>query len=190
MADTPTKNDFSRVFIIENQAGPANVPDYQGQTIGEGIDWSLGDTSPIQIPNPNRYGDFIEVGQIAAEKERPTTSLRGRYPTSLSDMLRVARQGCPFDAQIHIGTCQNPQDFDGGWDKIVVYEGAKYSSYSTDELGALESGDRAAVGETGDLSATDLYEIVRMGFVERGGDIVSTEIIGIVVCDTVSCGDC
>jgi photosystem II stability/assembly factor-like uncharacterized protein len=64
------------------------------------------------------------------------------------------------------------------------------TDYSTDDLGALESGERSPVNETGELSAKEWYEILPLAFSEVAGSIVTNEVIDVVVCDLVSCGEC
>ena len=184
------RNPFSRVFTIENRAGPANNPTYQGQTRAMGPAWGFGDRTPIREPDPNRYGAFRIVDAIKGERDLPTMSLEARYQYALSEYLRLARTGCPIDIQVHFGKCQDPRDFNGGWDKILVLEGADLSNWSTGELGALEQGQDAVVNETVDTNALDMYEVGRVSLAAIAGTQVVQEVSDIVICDSVQCGAC
>ncbi len=184
------RTPFTRVFTIEDRAGPANVPVYQGQARAMGPSWDLGDRTPIREPDPDRYGAFIIVDAIKGERGLPTMSIEARYQFTISEFLRIARRGCPLDAQVHIGECQDPRDFNGGWDKILVLENADISTWSAGELGALEQGEDAVVNETIDLNAFDLYELKQIFFSELAAAEVTGEVIAVVICDSVQCGIC
>ena len=184
------RTPFTRVFTIEDRAGPANVPVYQGQARAMGPSWDLGDRTPIREPDPDRYGAFIIVDAIKGERGLPTLGIEARYQFTVSEFLRIARRGCPLDAQVHIGECQDPRDFNGGWDKILVLENADISTWSAGELGALEQGDDAVVNETIDLNAFDLYELKQIFFSELAAAEVTGEVIAVVICDSVQCGIC
>ena len=181
---------FSRVWIIENGANPNQTPAYQGlMKIGD-PSWPQGNPKRIEAPDPNRYDEFIEAAEVKGTRERISTSLEGRYPMALSTMLRLTRQACPFDVQVHMGKCEDPRDFNLGWAKIAVFERSSIKGYDVSNLGALGSDERTQTGEKADLSARDWYELVRLTFSETGAAIVTREIIAGHVCDFANCGDC
>lgn len=187
---TIAKTANTRVFLIEGGARADHAPSYESCLRMMGIAQGFGDIERIECPDPQNYGKFVEVGSIRGANERPTTSLEGRYALDLqSDLLRLARQGCAFDVQLHMGACQNPASFNE-FDKILILEGAYPTNYSTEDLGALQSGDNAAINETTDISASDVYEALPLAYVSRAGSILTNEVIDVVVCDNVSCGDC
>src|SRR3990167_46273 len=186
-----TRNDFVRIWTIENGAGPSNAPEYQGCfKLGDPA-WGFGDVTKIECPDPNQYGKFVEVGEIPGEMERPTFSLMGRYPMSVSDLLRLARKGCGLDVHAHVGQCRDQRDFNAGWEKKLVFPAARITSFGLENFSALASDERAAVNETADLSAREFYELARLSFAEKAGGTVARQIISIDVCDTPNCGgDC
>lgn len=187
---TPLQTGFSRVFLIENRAGPTHVPQYMGCMRAGGIDWSLGDMSKIECPSPKGYDKFIEVGKSKGEADRPSTSVVGRYAAELASKLQeLARMGCSFDLHYHIGTCQDPTLFNT-FQKAIVWEEADLTNYGADDIGALEQADRGAVNETGEISAREFYEVLPLAFAEVAGTIVTNELVDVVVCDSVSCGEC
>lgn len=189
MAD-PVRSPFSRVFTIEDRAGPANAPVYQGQARAMGPSWAFGDRTPIREPDPSRYNAFIIIDAIKAERELPTLTLENRYQYTISEFLSLAKRGCPFDVHVHFGKCQDPRDFNGGWDKILVLEAADISNWSTNEMGALEQGQDALVNETVDMNGFDIFEIRKLGFSSLAAAEVVQEVVDIVICDAISCGVC
>lgn len=181
---------FTRVWIIESGAQPGNTPLYQGlMKIGDPA-WAQGDVERVEIPDPARYDEFIEAAEIKGQVERPTVSIMGRMPMALSEMLKLTRRSCPFDIQAHVGKCRIPTDFNGGWEKVVVFPRSRITNYSVENFGALGSDEKTMTNETADVSSKDIYEIVRLTFSERAGSTVTREIISIDVCDSVQCGDC
>lgn len=187
---TPLQSGFTRVFVIPFGASPARAPIYHPEWRAMAHARGYGDSEAIEIPNPAKLNDFIEVGEVVGAKERPTTGLQGKYPAKLkSQMEEFAKIGCSLDIQVVIGTCNDPRSYDE-YDKMRVYQGARLTNYSTDELGALVSGDRASVNESCDISAKDAYEIVPVSYGVKAASIITNEILGVVVCDNVGCGDC
>jgi photosystem II stability/assembly factor-like uncharacterized protein len=189
---TPAQTGFSRVFLIEGRARPDHTPSYQSCLRAMGIDKSFGDVTKIECPDPNRYDQFIEVGEIVGADERMTTSLEGHYAYDLASALQeLARRKCQADVHVHFGKCTDPSDFNT-FSKALVYEAARITSYGTDDLGALASDARAEVNETVDLSVKDFYEVLQLSFQEVAGTIITNEILDGVVCDQVTCAgdDC
>lgn len=184
------KNAYSRVFLIERRARMDRAPTYHSSLIAGAVEQSFGDPESIKVPDPDRYGEFTEVGTISGEEERPTTSLTGRYAADLaSTLLRLAKIKCESDVQVHFGTCQSPNNFNE-FDKSIIFEGAKISSHSTEELGAIEPGDAAPVNETAEISGKVWYEVLPLAFSERGTSVVTNEVIDVIVADTIGCGEC
>lgn len=190
MTNSYFTNDFSRVFVIEDTAGPGNAPEYEGLWKAGAAGWPQGDITRVKIPDANRYGSFITVGKVRGEQGNPTLNIMARYTKDLSDLLRIVRKGCDSDIQVHMGLCQNPQDFNGGWDKILVLTKALPTNYSTDDLGALSDSERAVVNEEVPFSGEDLFEIIKIGLQEQAKAQTVQEVVDITICDTISCGLC
>lgn len=187
---TIAKTANTRVFLIEGRARPDHTPSYKSCLRMMGITQGFGDIENIECPDPYKYGGFIKKAQIKGANENPTTSLEGRFPQDmLSDLLKLARKGCSFDVQLHTGACQDPSSFNEH-DKVVILEEAYLTNYSTEDLGALQSGDNAVINETSDISATDAYEVVPLSVAARTPTLVVNEVLDVVLCDNVSCGDC
>jgi len=187
---TPLQTGFSRVFLTEGRARGDHTPVYMGCMRAGGIDWSLGDITKIECPSDKGYDKFVERGKSKGAADRPSTSLVGRYAADLeSELARLARIGCSFDLHFHIGVCTDPTLFNT-FQKAIVFEEVDLTNYNTDDIGALEEGERSAVNETGDISAREFYEVLMLAFAEVAGAIVTNEVVDVVVCDAISCGEC
>ncbi len=182
------KTGSSRVFLQEGGAGPSNAPQYMGHWKAGAVSWDFGESTSIEIPSVGQYNKFDVVGSVEGAQGKPSMPLTARYSRSLSEMLRMARRGCYNDAQVHIGECGNPSDFQGGWDKIVVLEGFRVSNYSTEDLGALSSDENAVVNETIATEGEDLFEILKLSFAEICAAAVIQEVLDVKIADDKSCG--
>lgn len=190
MSTTPILTSQSRVFLIEGRARADHKPTYESCMRMTGLSQGFGDIEKVECPDPYRYGAFIEVAQIKGATERVTTSIEGRFMLDVkSTLLELARKGCASDIQLHVGKCQDASNFET-FSKAIVLEDALLTNYGTDDLGALQSGDNAAVNETADISATQVYEVTPITYGSKAGDIVLNEVIDVTICDTASCGDC
>ena len=92
MSYIPAKNAYSRVFLIERRARGDRAPVYHSSLIAGAVEQSFGDIEKIEVPDPDKYGEFQEIGNIRGGEERATTSLSGRYAADLaSELLRLAK---------------------------------------------------------------------------------------------------
>jgi photosystem II stability/assembly factor-like uncharacterized protein len=190
MANKPLQTGFSRVFIIPGRAEPGHKPVYYSTVKMSGITQSFGDITKIEIPDPNEYGKFIEADRIRGAIERATFSLVGRFAAAVkSALLEFARAGCAVDVQLHIGECTDPSAFNT-FTKAIIAEDSVLTSHTTDDLGALESGEGAVVNETAEISSKDYYEAIPMSYTAKADDIVTLHLNDVAVIDTASCGTC
>lgn len=185
------KTSLSRVFLIEGRAGPANAPSYQSCMKSSGVKQDFGAITKIECPDPVNYGKFITIGTTKAAKGEATATITGRYYKDIrSTLLRMARIGCPIDTQVHFGGCGAANEFNV-YEKIVVFEDVNLTNYGTGDLGALGQGEDGAIDETGDISAQDVYEVMPLGYAARGDDVVTNEVIDVIIADNISCSsDC
>lgn len=185
------KSSQSRVFTIEDRAGPSHVPIYQQLArASNGVTQALGGITPVRIPDPKQYGRFITVDKIKGQPGLPTTSLEFRMTREASAILSLVRKGCPLDLQLHVGACKDPSDFDQGWEKIHVWEDADITNYATTALGAFDADQEAPVVETIDLTSSDYYEIVPIAFSEMAGTEIVQMVVDVAICDARTCGEC
>lgn len=189
-SQTPAKTSLSRVFLIDGRARGDHAESYEACLKMTGLSQAFGDITKIECPDPNAYGRFVEVGQIRGASERAKTTLQGRYALDLkSKLLKMARKGCAIDVQLHMGSCEDPRNFNT-FQKAIILEDVVISTMSTEDLGALASGEDKSVNETADLSSLDFYEVVPLTFAEKAASIVTNEVVDGVLCDALSCGEC
>jgi len=186
----PAVTGNSRVFLIDGRARADHRPAYQSSVKAGSPSQDFGDVTKIEVPSSSEFGKFIEVGQIRGATDRVTITLTGRYALDIkSELLKFARGGCALDLHINFGACTNPSDYNT-FQKKVVIENAFLTNWSTEDMGALGSDERAKVDESVDVSGRDIYELKPVNWAERGGDVVTNELVDSAICDTASCGDC
>jgi hypothetical protein len=184
-------SEMTRVWIIPFTAGPGNVPSYEGLARADTPDWPQGDLTPINIPDPDTYGRFLVTGKVRGDQSLPSLSLIRFYLASEGSLLdRIVRSGCDHDIQVHMGECQDPQDFNLGWEKILILARAGATGWSTTQLGALQTEDRGMVTEEVPFTGEDMYHVYRIVFQEQAATEIVQEIIDVVFCDAITCGAC
>ena len=186
------KTPFSRVFTIEDRAGPSNVPVYQGQAKAGSPAADFGDVTAVRNPSGTRYGAFDVVDTIRGEPALPTLPLMVRYQYTLDEFLRMGNRGCPLDVQLHMDPCSDPRDFNRGWTsgKVLVLEGGIITGWNPDDMGALEQGESAVINATVDIPGRKLYEVVPLSLAELAAAQVTGEVIDVAICDSIQCGQC
>lgn len=189
---TPATKGLSRVWMFDGGAGPTVSPELLAWAAGQAVDKNFGDVTRIEVPSQVERRAYDVVGEFQSGEENATLSLMLRYALNPSRILRVANKRCIVDFQIHFGNCTSPLDFNHGWEtgKVLAFEGARLTTYSTEALGSLQSEDESPINEEVEVSATEYYEIGPLTFAERAKSEVAQEIIKILVCDSPSCGDC
>jgi len=180
----------TRVWTIKNRAGPANAPAYQSCMKASSPMRPRGEPTIITCPDPQSYGQFKVVGKIPGDIGLPGITLMSRYTEDISALLEFNRKGCDVDIQVLVGRCRNPQDFNEGWTKKLVIEGAQPGDWGITEFGALEQGDQAAINEEMPFKGEEMYEIKRIIFEEQAESENVQEVLAILICDTISCGEC
>lgn len=184
------KTAFSRVFLIEGRATPEHAPQYQSCMRAASVEQNFGDVQRVECPSSDEYGQFEEIGSIQGAIERATSSLIGRYAADIaSELLRLARQRCAVDVQVHFGKCTDPRKFNT-FTKALIWEDVALTSYGTEDLGALSSDENAPVGETSNISIGRFYEVLPLTLQQRASATVTNALVDAVVCDLRTCGEC
>lgn len=188
---TPAKSSFSRVQLIEGRARPDHDPSFQSCMKLAGIDKSFGDIESLQCPDPNNYGKFKEIGRIQGADERATSSLVGKYAADLASVLyKIGRRKCAVDVHLNFGGCGEDPTDNNDFSKKVILEDVMLTGWSTEDMGALTSDEAAKIDETSDISIGDFYEVLELTFSKKAEDLVTVEVVDVVICDQVSCGEC
>jgi photosystem II stability/assembly factor-like uncharacterized protein len=185
------QRQFSRLWLIEFGAGPNNAPSYESLWRAGAASFPQGDVTAIRAPDPRRYGHFQVIGRIRGEPGLPTLPVTAYYLSDRqSTLLKLARNGCVHDLQVHMGLCQDPQNFNAGWSKIAVLEKATPTTYGTTDLGSLMASEQEVVNEEVPFTGESYYEILPVQFAEQAASQIVQEIVDVRVCDTIVCGEC
>lgn len=184
------KNSQSRVFITEDGSRIDRNPAYTACMKAGGLSQDFGDITRIECPSPDRFGEFVEVAQSQGAIGRVSVTLTGRYALDVaSTLLRMAKKRCSTTLHILFGKCRNPLELNK-FEKTIIISDARYINYSTDDLGALGSDEEAGIGESADVSGSEIYELFQMEYAARGDAVITNNLIDVIYCDDPSCGDC
>ncbi len=185
------QSDMSRVWLTQFGAAPNRVPTYEGLARVDSINVPLGDLASIQVPNPDRYRQFNIVGVVLGDAGLPTASLMFRLEIDKrSAYEKYVKNRCTHDLQVHFGLCQDPQDFNGGWESAIILEDAAPTNYDLNAIGALQPDQRAMSEEDIPFTGQRVYFIRPLVFQEQAAAEVVQEIVGIIICDAATCGAC
>lgn len=180
----------SRVWTIRHRAGPTHEPYYHQQGAAGTISWPQGDVTKIEIPSDVSYNQWEQIDSFQNSPDRATTTIQVYETEERSQVYELIRQRCPFDIQFHVGLCEDPRNFDLGWQKVKVFEDARGTSYDTNEQGALEGSNQDKIMEDLPISARSVYDILRMTYREVAKNEVGEIVTAVSVCDQIACGDC
>jgi photosystem II stability/assembly factor-like uncharacterized protein len=186
MAERIFKRGQGRVFLQAAGAGPGNAVAYLGTARLGGFAESLGDITPIRSPSRQRYGEYEVVDETRGEAGLPTSSLVMR----LGLVNPILTLTCPGHLQVHYGKCKDPQNFNGGWEKLLAFERFYFTNRSSDDLGALDQGDDGEIVLTGDLTARMLWQGDLITLAAKGGTEIQRIVADVHVGDYISCGEC
>lgn len=180
----------SRIWLLKCGANPTVVPELLScAALSSDPDWSLGDTTREECPDPANYGAFIVYDEIPGAVDNPKLSIKMRYARDLAPLLEFARSRQRADVQILIGRCNSPEDY-RGWDKILVLTYAKPTKWGAEKISAMTSGDDGSANEMIDLSGVEFYEIVQLSY---SGALAAADaefpIVGIDICAGNNCDD-
>lgn len=182
-----TKSSESRLWILR-PLGPAAQIHYIGCAKVADPKWDLGGTEKIECPDAAQAGKFNSVDRIAKANGDATTGISRLYPGQLSELLQFARERCDFDLQVAEGACREKNDYNNGWEKLVAFPEAAFSSWGLTNFGALKSDENAATTEELDVSASEVYEVGQVSLMELAKTTVVRELVSVDVCGAASCG--
>jgi len=192
-ADEILTQQNKRLFIQFGGPGAANAVKYSGKdtqyiSLG-GVSKPLsGGISAINVPDPNRFGNFKQVGRTRDAADFPSASLevmqkKGAMPFQLGDM------SCPFNIYEVAGQCKTPSDWTTGWTDYVQI-------YSFVEATDLDLGDRTSFdgddADSNNLSLT-MDKIYAVGGIALGAyadSLVNRSVVDACYGSMVQCGNC
>ena len=189
----PARNDLARVFLFPNGIFKCDTRGQFASCVSvDALTQDRGEITTIECPSPYQYGEFVQIGSFPGQLSRMTTTLSGRMSRiDLSQFYKLFRDNCAFDMHLHFGLCQQPNAFNQ-FDKALVFEDVQVTSFTSDPLIALQSGDRAVINESIAISIGNFYEVVNLSYSERAPALTQagTSIVKVIICDRRSCGNC
>jgi len=180
----------SRVWLIPGGASPNNDPAYMQLGRATSLSQGLGDLTPVRVPSRNSYETFDTIDIIQGQEDLPGLGVEYRMQMGRSEALKIAKQRCPQDVQLHVGKCADPSDFDRGYEKVIVLEDGRATNYGTSDLGAFDADANEPVMETVDYMGRILYEILPVTAGKVADTLITDEMISVKFADRVACGDC
>lgn len=181
-----------RLWTIKFRSGPNNEPTYHRRGMAGAIDWGQGDVNKIEQPSDLAYNQWDQVQTYQMSPDRATVTLTIYSEATRSELMELTRLRCPFDIQIHIGSCgDDPRDFNaGGWHRVRIIEDALMTGYNTSDQGALEGDGQDKMTEDIPVSGRSVYDVLRMAYFSVAQDAVGEVVVAVDVCDLITCGDC
>lgn len=180
----------ARVFTIKYRAHPEHEPLYLDLGVVGAPDWALGDVTKIEAPSRDQYNQWEPIDAFQVSADRPSIDMQVYKTAQRSRLLEFAKTRCALDIQVHFGICEDPTDFNGGWQKVTVLPDSRLTNYSSSELGSLQGDGQAQIIEEASVSAERIFDILRMSYRFVAQAEVGERVIAISVCDTINCGDC
>lgn len=179
-----------RLWATEGGASPFNMPEYITLSKIGDPSQSKGDTTRINAPDPNNFNRDVEAGTVPGTEERATVTVSRRYTLARAKLLGWFRKGCRVDLYAMVGKCGSPQDFRRGGEKFMYFPDGQPSTITIEGFGAFGKDETAPTNENLDMTASEFWELLRMGTEILANDETVRQILTIDVCDELSCGDC
>lgn len=181
----------ARLWLIEGGAGPASTPEYKGRARVGSVNINLGTPTAVRQPSSRQYGSFVNVGSVRGAPELPTTTIESRLdPEVISELLKLANKQCGFDAQVHFGVCEDPQNFAYGYTFARIFEGVEPSTFQSSDLGVFDEGGNAPIVESLEVTAQRIYDVSKLRAAEIAGTELTDEAIDVIIADSITCGAC
>lgn len=181
-----------RAFVQQNGISPANPFVYFGKLQLSGITQSQPTPDPSYLPSSTQRNKWDIVDRIPKAQELGKADWTQRSDRSLNDAWwEIRRRACLFNAQLVMGSCQNPSDITQ-WDAKLLVTGILVSGdVGLDgTLNVLAGGDNKEVDMKGSWTFTVMQPIYALRFGLKADAVITTEILDGFYNDVVSCGDC
>ena len=183
----PAQTGKSRVFIIQNRARADHDLLYASHAKLTGVSKTHGEITPVEIPDPDNYDQYLEVDEISGQDSRYTATLIAKFPASIRSLLQyLERCKEPFDIRLQFGDCENPSD-PNSFAKGEILEHVRVTGYSTDDFGSLQSDEGVEIRETLSISFKNFYDFVRMSYFPKAASLTTAEIKDVFVKQSSRC---
>lgn len=188
---TYARNDQVRLHLFVDGVGIANPDPVYASCMGvDALTHALGDVTPVEVPDPDRYGEYIIVDGIPGQRSRWTTTLQTRMIVGEESPLKaLARQAqCGMDAFLTRGVCDVPTDYNQ-FAELIVLEDMQVTNYTTSSISAISSDAREATTESTDVSIGNVYTVYNLMYALTASPSEASGVPqGIVIAPSWCCG--
>lgn len=183
----PAQTGNARIFFILDRARADHDLKYASHAKLTGVSRTHGEITPVEIPDPDEYGSYLEVDEISGQDSRYTATIVAKFPSEIRSILQyLDRCKEPFDLRLQFGECENPSD-PTAFTKGEILEHVRVTGYSTDDFGSLQSDEGAEIRETLNISFRSFYDFVRMSYFNRAATLITSEVNDILVRQSSRC---
>lgn len=183
----PAKTGNARIFIIQNRARADHDLQYASYAKLTGVSRTHGEITPVEIPDPDNYNEYLEVDEISGQDSRYTATIVAKFPSNIRSLLQyLERCKEPFDIRLQFGDCENPSD-PTAFAKGEILEHVRVTGYSTDDLGSIQSDESAEIRETLSISFRNFYDFVRMSYFSKATSLLTAEVNDVFVRQSSRC---
>lgn len=191
---TNARSDQIRAFIFESGARICDPDPLYYPCMGiEAAKRSRGDIKIVECPDPDRYGEYVQVDGIPGQVGRWTSTLMARLVVGEeSPFQRLNDHTCSFDLHLNRGTCEIPTDL-SQFAEMEVWEDVRVTNYTTSALSSLSSDQREASTESVDVSFRTRQKIFNLAYafqsapIEDSAVAKSVEYVPSWCCDVGAC---
>lgn len=184
---------FRRFFLQQGGPRPNAVLKYAGQDgqymVMQGVTINdAGDIEKTYVPDPRRFGAYrtAATSKSVPDPHEATLVLLEKHR---SIPWFQFQQNCPVNVYEVVGKCNDPSDFNNGWESYVrIYS---YGDTSTKELGDISAWDSDEANETSvPLKLAAIYPVGALTFGKKNESSITAEIVDVVYNTQQRCGDC
>src|SRR5678816_3660472 len=195
MADAPDviKKGQKRVWYQRGGTLPSNAPQYYGKdgqyVIFTGAEREIrGGVDPVQIGDPDRLGEFVNVGMMTSPAKFPAGTLELRERKSVLPFI-WGDMFCPTTVYIPTGDCKSPSDFNYGWtDYVEVWSNGLAVKVDGGDRGAFDNNE--AIEDSVDYVFMRQYLLGSLQLSEQAASTVLTEVNDVTFGNKLQCSTC
>lgn len=180
-----------RVWYVEGGVHPTRPPVLL--TLGKfstDPSQALGDDTKVTAPDPNNYGEDIQVGVVEGSVERAAFGIGVRNQFIKSILMGWKNKRCRVDFYALMGRCGNPQDFTNGGEKAVFFRDGKPTNHSYENFGAWGKDENNPSNEMVDFTSETYWELLNEGMEQIGSAATTRTIQSIDVYTGDACENC
>lgn len=174
---THARNDQVRAFLFKRGAEVTDPDPLYYPCAGiEALKRSRGDVKIVECPDPNRYGEYVQVDGIPGQVGRWTSTIMARLlvgePSPFEELNNLS---CAFDLHLNRGLCQIPTDM-SQFAEMEVWEDVRITNYSTSAIQSLGSDQREASTESVDVSFRVRQKIYNLAYALQSAPIEASQV--------------